>query len=296
MPPLLFDLGAHPRLLHGLTEGLGAEPGLLCRRSFPDGEHYLRVDTPPEGRDVVLICSMGRADTTALNVLFAAATMRDLGARRVGLVAPYLAYMRQDARFHAGEGITSRYYAAMLGDRVDWLVTVDPHLHRYRSLGEIYPVPALAVPSAGCMAAWLRERVADPVLVGPDAESGQWVSRVAAALDAPWTVMEKQRSGDRDVRVAGGGLALCREGTPVLLDDIVSTGRTMIAALQRLQEHGTPVALCMAVHGLFADDAWDALQRAGAGTVVTSNTVEHPSNAVDVTEPLLDGARRMLAP
>ncbi|MFZ5932450.1 MAG: hypothetical protein ACOY15_14725 [Pseudomonadota bacterium] len=69
---------------------------------------------------------------------------RSWGARSVGLICPYLAYMRQDTRFKPGEGITSTYFANALGRHFDWLVTVDPHLHRHKSLPEIYTMPAAA--------------------------------------------------------------------------------------------------------------------------------------------------------
>ncbi len=100
--PLLFDFGVAPDLLRGLAAELGGEIGSVERHSFPDGEAYLRFDSACSGRVVVLACSLDRPDHKILPLLFAAATLRDLGARQVGLVAPYLAYMRQDKRFRPG--------------------------------------------------------------------------------------------------------------------------------------------------------------------------------------------------
>ena len=84
-----------------------------------------------------------------LPLLFAAATARELGVPSVGLVSPYLAYMRQDRRFKPGEAVTSREVAKLLSDAVDWLVTVDRHLHRYGSL-EIYRIPPRLSEKATC--------------------------------------------------------------------------------------------------------------------------------------------------
>src|SRR3546814_1718571 len=91
--------------------------------------HYLRAC-----RRVLFraLSSLDHPYAKVLPLLFAADTARDLGARRIVLVAPYLAYMRQDIRFHAGEAVTSRTFAAILSRHLDWLVTVDPHLHRDR--------------------------------------------------------------------------------------------------------------------------------------------------------------------
>ena len=78
-----------------------------------------------------LICTLTHPDQQFLLLVFAADAARELGAREVNLVAPYLAYMRQDKRFHDGESVTSRSFARMVSSTLDKLLTVDPHLHRY---------------------------------------------------------------------------------------------------------------------------------------------------------------------
>ncbi|MCC5868800.1 MAG: ribose-phosphate pyrophosphokinase [Gammaproteobacteria bacterium] len=296
MTHLLYDLGAAPGLVRQLATSMDAEIGAMELRRFPDGECYLRLDSPPADRDVVLVCTLDRPDLKTLPMLFAAATCRELGARSVGLVAPYLAYMRQDIRFRPGESVTSRHYAKMLSGELDWLVTVDPHLHRYDSLDEIYTIPTRSVAAAPALAEWLRANVANPVLIGPDEESSQWVAGVASVIDAPWLILEKHRSGDRDVQVSVPKLDLHRGRTPVLLDDIVSTGGTMAAALAHVCEQGFRAPVCMAVHGIFAGDAEAALTAAGVGRIVTCNTVEHDSNAICIAAPLVAGIRELIQP
>ncbi len=294
MTPLLFDLGAHPGLSARLQALLGAERGELELRRFPDGECYLRLDTSPEDRAVILLCPLDRPDQRTLPMLFAAATCRELGAARVGLAAPYLAYMRQDIRFRPGEAVTSRTYASMLSEALDWLVTVDPHLHRYGSLGEIYRLPARSIAAAPALATWLRTEVEHPVLIGPDAESAQWVAEVAARIGAPWLVLEKARRGDRDVAVTVPDLDGHAGCTPVLLDDIVSTGGTMAAALAHLRQQGYAAPVCALVHAVFADEAEAKLRAAGAARIVSCNTVVHATNAVCVAELMADGIRDCL--
>ncbi|WP_164119514.1 ribose-phosphate pyrophosphokinase-like domain-containing protein, partial [Stenotrophomonas maltophilia] len=85
--------------------------------------------------------ALAQPNEKILPLIFAAATARELGAARVGLVAPYLAYMRQDRRFNPGEAVTSRQMAHLVSGAFDWMVTVDPHLHRYSDLSEIYSIP-----------------------------------------------------------------------------------------------------------------------------------------------------------
>src|SRR6185503_12811188 len=122
----------------------------------------------------IILCTLADPDAKFLPLIFAAATARELGAARVGLVAPYLAYMRQDRRFNPGEAVTSRYVAKLISGAFDWLVTVDPHLHRYGALGEIYTIPTRAIHAAPLMSDWIRRNVPDPLIVGPDSESEQW--------------------------------------------------------------------------------------------------------------------------
>jgi ribose-phosphate pyrophosphokinase len=271
-----------------LAAELGFELGHIETRAFPDGETYLRFLTSPEGRAVAVVCTLDHPDDKLLPLLFAAATARDLKASRVGLVSPYLAYMRQDRRFKPGEAVTSREIARLLSGAFDWLVTVDPHLHRYGSLAEIYTVPTRIVHAAPLVSRWIKANVAEPLIIGPDSESEQWVSAVAKDAGAPYSVLEKTRLGDREVVVRLRDKELETGRTPVLVDDIISSGRTMIEAVRLLSAEGRAAPVCIAVHGLFADQADVLLADAGA-RVVTTNTVPHGTNGIDVT-PLLAGA------
>ncbi len=276
-----------------LAHETGLPLGDATVRTFPDQEVYVRIDSDVRGRDVILVDSLDKPAEKFLLVAFLAATARDLGARKVGLVAPYLAFMRQDVRFHPGEGITSQYFARLLSSAVDWLVTVDPHLHRLSSLDAVYTIPTRVASSAAAIAGWIRAHVERPVLVGPDAESQQWVAAVAAACDAPFTVLEKTRRGDRDVSVTRPAAAWAGH-TPVVIDDIISTGRTMVEATKQVRAAGAAPAICIGIHAVFADAVQQDLLAAGASRVVTCNTIAHASNAICVGAALASAALAQL--
>ena len=276
------------RALAGHTGGRLASGSL---RHFPDGELYVRIDTPLAGEVVWIVSTLHPANERILPAYLMGCTARDLGAKRVFLVAPYLAYLRQDHRFRDGEGITSHYMSRLLSTVFDGLVTVDPHLHRIDSLAEIYEIPTRVVGSAPRLAEWIRKHVEMPALFGPDAESEQWVRRVAEVLDCPWMVLTKQRRGDRDVSVSSIAAAdAARAGIdpkrhqPVLLDDIASTGRTLIEAVGSLAQGGYRVPVCAVVHAVFAADAYDDLSAAGPARVISCNTIAHSTNTVDVLD------------
>lgn len=142
---------------------LNADVVSLETRKFPDGESYLRFCSDIAGCDIAVVCTLDHPNEKLVSAYLAAATARDVGARRVGLVAPYLGYMRQDKRFKPGEAISSRHVASLLSSAFHWMVTVDPHLHRYHALGEIYTVPTRAVHVAPLLAKWDQREHNKPV-------------------------------------------------------------------------------------------------------------------------------------
>ena len=286
MMPVLLSFPDDRSLATAVAGRIGARVGRLEWRHFPDGESLVAVDEAVAGADVVLFASLNDPDRKALPLRLAAGAARQLGARRVGLVAPYLAYMRQDARFHPGESISANVFAEFLDQSVDWLVTVDPHLHRISELGTVFRMPSTAVAAAPQLAKWIRREVTRPVLIGPDSESVQWVAEVAHEANAPYDVLRKIRRGDHDVEVSLPDIERMRGRTPVLIDDIASTGRTLVAALEHLRRLQWPPAVCVVIHPIFAGDAWETLRRVGAARVVSTDSIAHPSNAISLAEPI----------
>lgn len=286
MKPLIFALPGSEPFADQLALAMQAERAGLALHQFPDGESLVRLDADVSGRDVVFVCSLARPDEKTLPLLFAADAARDLGAVRVHLAAPYLAYLRQDRRFHPGEAVTSRTYARLLSATFDGLVTVDPHLHRYHALDEIYGIPSRVVHAAPLIARWVAAEVERPLLIGPDSESEQWVAEVAAGAGAPFTVLQKLRHGDRDVEVSLPDVSAWRDRQPVLVDDIVSSARTMIQAVGSIRRVGLAAPVCIGVHALFAPDAYDELQASAPSRIVTCDTVQHASNAIGLAEPM----------
>lgn len=286
---LIYPLPGNEALAKNLAKKLDAEIGELEVRHFPDGEAYVRVMTDPKGRAVILVATLYRPDRAFFPLVFAADALRDLGAMEVGLVAPYLAYMRQDRRFMEGEAVTSVSFARLINRSVDWMVTVDPHLHRRKSLSEIYTIPAVTLHAAPLIGHWLETNYDDILLVGPDSESEQWVQAVARVANAPFIILEKIRYGDRDVEVSVPHAEQWTHRIPVLVDDIISTARTMIETVRHLRDANLKPPICVGVHAVFAGDAYEALQNMDVTQIVTCNSIAHPSNRIDLSAIIADG-------
>ncbi|WP_169566432.1 ribose-phosphate diphosphokinase [Sneathiella limimaris] len=282
--PVIFALEPHP-LQAALAQQLNAVSGKLEIRSFPDKETYLRVETAIKGRPCIVIADLTNPNEKYLPLVFLLETLRELGATSVGLVAPYLSYMRQDCRFRIGEAITSRIFAKNMSLHIDWLVTIDPHLHRYNSLDEIYTVPSRVIQGAPALVGWLKTHQ-KLVLIGPDEESEQWVSEIAQLSGHPYVIGEKQRFGDREVTVTLPDLKTYQSYTAVIIDDIISSGQTILRCVDEVKKHTINHILCIAVHGIFADNSDAKLLSSGIETLVTTNTIRHSSNAIDIA-PLL---------
>jgi len=290
--PVVIAMPGNEAIAQQLIRALPGEAGTIEIRPFPDGETYLRFLTNLRGRSLAIICTLVRPNDKFLPLIFAAATARELGAAKVGLVAPYLGYMRQDQSFKPGEAVTSRQFAGLLSNAFDWLVTVDPHLHRYRSLDGIYGIATRVVHAAPAISRWVRENVSNAVIIGPDQESEQWVAEIAREAAVPFTVLDKTRRGDRDVTISVKDWGSVLGRSPVLVDDIISSGRTMLEAIRVLRERQLPPPVCIAVHGVFADQADLLLAKEGV-RVITSNSIIHSSNVIDVAAPLAIPVREL---
>jgi ribose-phosphate pyrophosphokinase len=246
---------------------------------FPDGESRIRL--PENLPERVFICrSLNQPNQKLVELVLAASTARALGAGRVGLVAPYLCYMRQDKAFHAGEAVSQRIVGKLLACWFDELVTVDPHLHRVQRLEAAVPVgKAIALRATDAMSDYLQGRLTDPILVGPDEESGQWVAAIAQRNDLEFHVARKRRMGDSDVNVTLP-VANFQGRHVVLVDDIVSTGRTLESASRQLLSHQPASITVMVTHALFVGDAQQRISDAGADDIWSCDSVLHSTNRI----------------
>lgn len=290
---LLLALPGNEALAEQLAAAVDGEWAAVETRRFPDGESYVRLPVEPAGRVVDLVCTLAAPDGQFLPLVFAADAARELGAAQVNLIAPYLAYMRQDCRFRPGESVSSRSFARLVSSTFDRLVTVDPHLHRHPALAGLYTIATDTLQAAPLLADWIAANVPHPLVIGPDEESEQWAGAIAARIGAPHAVLRKVRHGDRDVQIALPDLSAWRGRQPVLVDDIASSGRTLAVAARQLAGQGMARPDCVVVHALFGGDAWEQLAPL-CGRIVSTDAVAHPSNAISLA-PLIAAALRETA-
>ena len=257
-------------------------------RQFPDGESLVRVGTAAP--TALLYCSLDNPDAKLVQLLLAASALRDGGARRVVLIAPYLGYMRQDQAFAPGEAVSQRVVGRLIASAFDALVTVDPHLHRTPRLENVVPgIPAIEVRAAGAIAQAIAPSVAPgTLLVGPDEESRPWVEAVAAPLGLEAMVGRKVRHGDRKVEIELPEKARAAGRTIILVDDLISSGGTLIACARQLIDAGAASVSAVATHCLASKADLDALAASGIASVRATDTVPGPVACIPMAQALAE--------
>lgn len=265
-----------------LAHDAGLTPALIHRHRFPDGELKLRLPAQLP-RHVVMLRSLANPNEKLIELLLAARTARQLGAKQLTLVAPYLAYMRQDIAFQAGEVVSQRVVGEFLASMFDAVVTVDPHLHRIATLDEAIPVVTTVVlTGAYLLGDVIAQHHAHPFLIGPDSESAQWVELAARRYGFDYGVCQKVRHGDHAVDIVLPPVDV-RGRAVVVLDDVASSGHTLAHAAKQLMAAGALSVDVAVTHALFAHDALDVIARAGVSRIWSTDCIFHPTNAVSIS-------------
>lgn len=277
-----------------LASNLAARTGLplhqVSLHRFPDGESLVRLEAAPER--AVIVRSLDQPNAKLVELQFLAGALRERGAKELTLVAPYLAYMRQDMEFRPGEVVSQRIMGRWLGGLFDRIVTVDPHLHRTHDLGEVFPGGRSAALTAGpLLGAWARAQgAADQgwIVLGPDEESDHLVEGAASAAGVQGIVGLKVRRGDHDVSVGLPEGTDLTGRTILFVDDIISSGGTLIDAAKVAYAHGAARVLAATVHAVFPMERLEAFKAAGIDSVVSADGIPHPTNAIGLTDLIAD--------
>jgi ribose-phosphate pyrophosphokinase len=268
-----------------IAADLGAPYAEISVHQFPDGESRITVPNATSGGlpERVAICrTLNNPNEKLVQLLIAAKTARTLGVKHLTLVAPYLCYMRQDMAFHPGEAVSQIIVGKWLADYFDAVVTVDPHLHRIDALGDAIPIEsAVALSAAELLGRFAYQQNSEAVLLGPDEESRQWVSVSAKAAHLRFGVCRKTRHSDHDTTVEIADIAVQGQHI-ILVDDIASSGGTLMSAAHACLAGGARQVDAIVVHALFGDDIGRQLCASGITNIWSTDSVVHTTNAISL--------------
>ncbi|SRR5712692_223885 len=284
-------------LAEKVAKEVGEKPGRLEIKRFPDGDKYVRILEEVKGQNTVLIQSLYHkpdqhifADQHIFELLLIVDTLRDLGANTITVVAPYMAYTRQDSRFFPGEAVSSQTIARLLEDMgTTKFLTVDCHLHRLGDVAKIFKIPAQNLSAMPLLGKYASENLhpKKPIVIGPDEEAEQWAATVAKELNAEHIVFQKKRirkegATTSKVEITTDGGVDLKGRDIVFADDIISTGGTLAEATRICKKMGARRIYALCTHPVLADGALKRVKSAGIQRVVGTDTIPSSVSQISV--------------
>lgn len=276
-----------------LASALDVQMQEVFLHHFPDGESLLRLPTAIP--DHVIICrSLNQPNDKLIELMLCEKTARQMGAKRVTLVAPYLCYMRQDIANQPGEAVSQQIVGHMLAESFDDVITVDPHLHRISTLNQAIPIDnAISLTAADEIGCFIKQKFDHGVLLGPDGESEQWVGAIAEKIGFDYSVAKKIRQGDKQVIMTLPDYDF-QNKTVVIIDDMASTGRTLAMATRLLLDAGVQEVYAVITHPLFCGDAEAHIFQAGVKQIWSTDSISHHSASIHLDKLLARGIEGIL--
>ncbi|MBS3152123.1 ribose-phosphate diphosphokinase [Candidatus Woesearchaeota archaeon] len=287
---LIIGCSNSKQLTRKIANNLNVAHSDLTAKHFPDGELYVKFETNPKNKEVVLVQSFYPANEAILEVLLAAYTAKDLGAKKLKLVAPYLAYIRQDKRFTPGEAISSKIIGKLF-DVFDEIITIDPHLHRFKSLKEVFHTQTKKLISNKLIEEFILKNFKNPVIIGPDEESYQWAKEIALEIKAQAAILKKRRLSPRKVKITIKSPVGIKNKDIVIIDDILSTGKTVLETINYIKKQDPKTINVIAIHGIFADKVTYNKIKKNTSMIITTNTIENMHSKIDVSRLIADSLK-----
>jgi ribose-phosphate pyrophosphokinase len=281
---ILLAGSANPALVSAVASELGTDVGAGAVGAFPDGELHVRVDADVRGRDVWIVQPTGPPVERHLVelVLLADACWR-AGSGRVNAAVPYFGYARQDRRSAVGEALGGRVMADLVGTaRLASMLVVDVHSPAVEAM---LGMPVRTLTAVPLLAAALQPWVgADHVVVAPDLGAVKLAERYADVLGLPVAHVRKTRLTGTTVR-SEEVVGPVKGRTAVIVDDMISTGGTIAAALHALQRAGCDGGfLVAATHPVLAGSALETLGRLPLQRLFITDTLVPPRPLPGPTE------------
>jgi ribose-phosphate pyrophosphokinase len=277
---LVYTGDAHPELAQEIAERLGVELGETNLRQFANGEMHCRYGESIRGADVFIIQTHGgtQVNDALMQQLIMIDAAKRASAKRITAVCPYYGYSRQDRKAEGREPITAKLVADMLTTAgADRVVSVDLHSGQIQGFFD-RPVDHLTALPILIECARRAADASDLVIVSPDAGGVKAAKRLANALGADLAFVNKIRpKGVANVVEASNVIGNVDGKSCILLDDMIDTAGTIVAAAQLLKDEGATDVWAMATHGVLSDPATERLKNSVLSKVVITNTLPLPS-------------------
>ncbi len=251
-------------------------------RIFPDGESKITLKNKPRGRIIVVHSIYPPVDSNLIRAL-ALVSQAKRYSSQVYVVVPYLGYARQDREFLPGEAITMSLVAKMFkAAGATRIFVVD--IHSMMALKH-FQIPAKNVTAIQELVKYFKKlNLKDPVVVSPDMGGAQRARNFASLLGVEFIALEKHRDRKSgEVRIKSGNHHEIRGRDIILVDDIISTGNSIVKAAQFLKKQRCGRIYASCTHALLIGDAEERIKKAGVARIISTNTIPGKTGIVDVS-------------
>lgn len=244
-------------------------------KRFPDGEFYFKFEENISGENILVVQSLHPPqDMRAMELFLILHTARDLGANTIKVFVPYLAYSRQDERFLDGECLSASMMAEIIEELgADALYTVDVH---NENVLKMYKIPVCNLTASGELARYFAEKnLQNPFVIAPDDEdlAIRRAKHAAEVLNAEYDALEKRRDRYTGEIVTYKKDLKVKERDAIIIDDIISTGKTVANAARILKEQGARRILVGVSHALLIGDSVRIMMENGVEEIVGTDSV-----------------------
>lgn len=257
----------------------------LETRKFPDGERYIRIGGNLES-DAVVIQSTGYPqDQNLLELFLILKTLKSLDVENIKVVIPYFGYARQEKRFKSGEAISAQVVSELLeACGATEILSINLHEDRLRNL---FNIPAHNLSAMPLIAEYIEEHLDDPVIIAPDKGALGFASEIAGILGCDSDHLEKTRISPDKVETRTKDLDV-QGREAVIIDDIISTGGTIINASHILRQHGASKIVVSCVHPVLVEDALLRIFASGVDDVIATDTLQSDASTISVVPLIAD--------
>jgi len=250
-------------------------------RRFPDGEIYVRINRDVGNERVLLVQSTGKKQNEDLvELLLTIDLLKDMGAKEVVAVVPYMTYARQDRRFKPGEALSAKTVCALIERTgTDEFITFD--IHHEETLSH-FSIKAVSLTSMGVIGRYMRKlHLKRPLVLGADRGAMERARTVASEMGVDHDCIEKERITPEKVRVSTGSFDV-RGRDVVIVDDIISTGGTVAESAKVLKRKGARQIYAACAHPVLIGNAIGRMRSAGVKKVIGTDTIERDVSIVSV--------------
>lgn len=289
---MIISGSASQALAANVARQLDEKLGLIETKKFPDGERYLRIkDEIAEDERVVVIQSTGfPQDENLMELFFILDTLNDMNVTDITVVSPYLGYSRQERRFKETECISAKATAKLIQTMgVKRLISVNLH---EESICDLYDIPAENLSAMPAIA----EHIADtfdekPIILAPDKGAENFAKEIATIIDTDYDYLEKVRLSPEKVETKPKNISV-KGRKVVIIDDIISTGGTIVNAINILSEQGAKTVDVFCVHPVLVNDAVLKINAAGASSVQATDSLKSDVSNISLASTIANSLKK----